>query len=236
MKWRNSLRDNWVFQTTSNRHFAFSGNGGTARVWAIGVKGQAIPRTARILHLAQVLELMYHFAGPEATQVLAQEKRGTRFDPEAVDAFLALTQQANFWSTFEEQSTQEALLARRPPTVADCAQADQIERVCETLADFVDLKTRENWHHSRTVAEIAVGIGISLGMKTRELTKLRRAALVHDIGKVAIPAGILAKGERLSSSEWETYRLAYLLHTAHPRASRFLARVWHKRHLPIMNG
>jgi HD-GYP domain-containing protein (c-di-GMP phosphodiesterase class II) len=174
---------------------------------AYRVKGQAIPRTARILYFAQVLELIYHFAGPEATQVLAQEKRGKRFDPEAVDAFLALTQQTNFWSTFEEQSTQEALLARRPPTTADCAQADQIERVCETLADFVDLKTRENWHHSRTVAEIAVGTGTSLGMKTSELTKLRRAALVHDIGKVAIPAGILAKGDRLSSSEWETYRL-----------------------------
>jgi HD-GYP domain-containing protein (c-di-GMP phosphodiesterase class II) len=174
---------------------------------AYRAKGQAIPRTARILYLAQVLELTYHFAGPEATRALAQEKRGTRFDPEAVDAFLTLTQQTNFWSTFEEQSTQEALLARRPPTAADCAQENQIERVCETLADFVDLKTRENWHHSRTVAEIAVGIGAALGMKTSELTKLRRAALIHDIGKVAIPAGILAKGERLSSSEWETYRL-----------------------------
>jgi HD-GYP domain-containing protein (c-di-GMP phosphodiesterase class II) len=174
---------------------------------AYRVKGPAIPRTARVLYLAQVLELMYHFAGPEATQALAQEKRGTRFDPEAVDAFLTLTQQTNFWNTFEEQSTQEALLARRPPTAADCAQADQIEHVCETLADFVDLKTRDNWHHSRTVAETAVGIGTALGMKTSELTKLRHAALIHDIGKVAIPASILAKGERLSSSEWETYRL-----------------------------
>ena len=174
---------------------------------AYRVKGPAIPRTARILYLAQVLELMYHFTGPEATQALAQEKRGTRFDPEAVDAFLTLTQQTNFWSNFEEQSTQEALLARRPTTAADCAQADQIERVCETLADFVDLKSRENWHHSRTVAEVAVGIGTALGMKTGELTKLRRAALIHDIGKVAIPASILAKGERLSNSERETYRL-----------------------------
>jgi len=174
---------------------------------AYGLKGPAVPRAARILHFAQVLELMYRFGGPPATRVIAQEKRGTRFDPEIVDVFLALTQRADFWSTFEEQSTQEALLARRPPTVADHAHEDQTERVCEVLADFIDLKTRETWHHSRTVAEVAVGIGTCLRLETRELTRLRCAALVHDIGKVTVPLAILAKGEHRSSSEWETYRL-----------------------------
>ena len=177
------------------------------RGMAYRVKGPAIPRAARILHLAQVLELIYHFSGPEATQVIARQKRGSRFDPEAVDAFLALTQQANFWSTFQEQSTQEALLARRPPTDAGCTQEDQIEGLCETLADFIDLKNRETWHHSRTVAEVAERIGTTLGMPTSALTRLRCAALVHDVGKVAIPITILAKGEHRSSSEWEIYRL-----------------------------
>jgi len=174
---------------------------------AYRLKGSAIPRTARILHLAQVLDLTYRFGGPDATDVLAQEKRGNRFDPEAVDAFLRLTQRTDFWSTFEELSTQEALLAARPSTGADWAQEDQTERVCATLADFTDLKTRDTWHHSRTVAEVAVGIGKCLGLETDELTRLRHGALVHDIGKVAIPIAILEKGEHRSSSEWETYRL-----------------------------
>src|SRR6266849_7874830 len=107
---------------------------------AYGLKGSTIPRTARILHLVQVLELMYRFGGPAATEAIAREKRTTRFDPGGVDAFLALTQRADFWSTFEEQSTQEALLIRRPSTLADHAQEDQTERVCEALADFTDLK------------------------------------------------------------------------------------------------
>jgi HD-GYP domain-containing protein (c-di-GMP phosphodiesterase class II)/DNA-binding CsgD family transcriptional regulator len=174
---------------------------------AYRLKGATIPRAARILHLAQVLELMYRFGGSAAAQALAQEKRATRFDPEGVDAFLALAQRADFWSIFEEQSTQEALLARRPPTRAGHAQEDQAELVCEALADFIDLKTRETWHHSRVVAEVAVGIGACLGLGSRELTMLRRAALVHDIGKVAVPIAILAKGEQRSSSEWEIYRL-----------------------------
>ncbi len=174
---------------------------------AYRLKGMAIPRTARILHLVQVLDLTYRFGGPEAAQAIAQEKRGTRFDPEGVDIFLALTQQADFWSALEERSTQETLLAKRPPTAADHPQESQVERVCEALANFADLKSSETWHHSQTVAEVAEGIGNSLGLETHELTRLRRAALVHDVGKVAVPTAILAKGDHLSSSEWETYRL-----------------------------
>ncbi len=175
---------------------------------AYGLKGIAAPRTAHILHLVQVLELTYRFAGPTASCTIAREKRGSRFNPQLVDTFLTLTEQVNFWEIFEEQSTQEALLIRRPLTAADCSQGDSIERVCEALADFVDLKTRETWHHSRTVAEVAKGIGSCLGLETNELNRLRYAALVHDVGKVTIPLNILNKREEhRSNSERETYRL-----------------------------
>lgn len=177
------------------------------RGMAYRLKGVAIPRTARILHLAQVLDLMYRFGGPEAACKIAQEKRGSRFDPESVDAFLSLTRQEDFWRAFDERATQDALLARRPATVAERGLGDQTGRMCETLADFVDLKTRETWHHSRLVAEIALEIGKTLGLGADELTRLRCAALVHDVGKVAIPVAILAKGGQRSESEWETYRL-----------------------------
>lgn len=173
---------------------------------AYKLKGAAIPRTARILHLAQVLDLTYRLGGPEAACTIVQEKRGTRFDPEGVDAFLELAQREDFWTTFEAQSAQESLLARRPPTMAEHVQGDLAERVCESLADFIDLKTPETWHHSRAVAEIAVGIGACLRLEACELANLRCAALVHDIGKVSVPIAILAKEQR-SSSEWETYRL-----------------------------
>jgi HD-GYP domain-containing protein (c-di-GMP phosphodiesterase class II) len=177
------------------------------RGMAYGLKGPAIPRTARILHLAQVLDLTYRFGGPEAVHLLARERRGNRFDPEAVDAFLSLTQQPDFWRTFETQVAEQTLLAHPPATSADHAHEDQVELICEVLAEFTDLKTRETWHHSEVVAEIAQNIGTRLGLQTPELTDLRRAAYVHDIGKVAVPVTILAKGERRTKNEWETYRL-----------------------------
>jgi len=85
--------------------------------------------------------------------------------------------------------------------------SDKIEVVCEALADFVDIKTYESWNHSRIVAEVAVGMGSYLGLGEAEQTRLRCAALVHDIGNVAIPYRILEKGDRRSASEWEYYRL-----------------------------
>ena len=177
------------------------------RGMAYGLKGEAIPRASRILHLAQVIELIHFIGGPPAAQAIARERRATRFDPDGVDAFLTLAQRADFWDIFEEQAGQEALLARRPATTADRAPADQSERVCEALADFIDLKTRETWHHSRAVAEVAVGMGATLGLNAGELSRLRCAALVHDVGKVAMPVDILVKGGQRSDSEWETYRL-----------------------------
>lgn len=172
-----------------------------------GLKGAAIPHSARILHFAQVLDLTYRFAGPAATAQLAEERRGNRFDPEAVDSFLALARQPDFWPTFEQQLAEESFLAHAPTTQADQAPGDQVELICEVLAEFVDLKTRETWHHSETVAEVAQLIGTQLSLSPDELTGLRRAAFVHDIGKVAVPIAILSKGEGRSKSEWESYRL-----------------------------
>jgi HD-GYP domain-containing protein (c-di-GMP phosphodiesterase class II) len=124
-----------------------------------------------------------------------------------VDAFLTVEQQADFWQTLEHESAESVILAMQPPTSADRMMADQIQVVCEALADIVDIKTRETWNHSRIVAEVAEGMGSYLGLGRAELRRLRCTALVHDIGNVAIPLRILEKGDKRSASEWEYYRL-----------------------------
>ncbi len=161
---------------------------------------------SRVLHPAQMLELTYGFSGLEAARALARERRGTRFDPEVADAFLALTERGDLWREMEQESAQAAILAMRPPTPADRIGETQTDEVCEALADFVDIKTRQTWRHSQAVADVAVGMGRRLGLSAVEQTRLRLAALVHDVGKVAVPYGILAK-EELSAGEWEQYRL-----------------------------
>jgi HD-GYP domain-containing protein (c-di-GMP phosphodiesterase class II) len=56
------------------------------------------------------------------------------------------------------------------------------------------------------VARLAVAVGRRLGMSAEELDELRRAAELHDVGKVAIPDAILNKPGKLDDTEWEFMR------------------------------
>src|SRR5260370_17955122 len=103
---------------------------------------------------------------------------------------------------------------------------DQIEVVCDALADLFDIKPYQSWNLSRIVAEVAVGMGSYLGLGGAEQTRLRCAALVHDIGNVAIPLRILEKGDRRSARQWEYYPL----HSLYPH--RRLQPVKPFQHLP----
>jgi HD-GYP domain-containing protein (c-di-GMP phosphodiesterase class II) len=60
--------------------------------------------------------------------------------------------------------------------------------------------------HSRRVAEVAVQIGQSMGLKDHELVDLKRGTLLHDIGKIGVPDSILNKPAPLDDAEWEVMR------------------------------
>jgi HD-GYP domain-containing protein (c-di-GMP phosphodiesterase class II) len=177
---------------------------------AYHLKGEAAPTPARVLQLAQVLELTHALGGRAAARTLAEGRGGGRFDPAATGAFLSLAEDSGFWEPLDVLASEEAvaaMIAMAPPTAIEGASADRTEEVCEAVADFIDAKTRQDWHHSPTVAGVAVEIGRGLGFGGDDLTRLRRAALLHDVGKVAVPFGILEKGDRLSAAEREQVRL-----------------------------
>jgi HD-GYP domain-containing protein (c-di-GMP phosphodiesterase class II)/DNA-binding CsgD family transcriptional regulator len=77
----------------------------------------------------------------------------------------------------------------------------RLDTVLETFADFVDLKSPFTVGHSRAVSELAAAAAKEDG------TTLRRAALVHDLGRVSVPNGIWDKSSRLTEGEWERVRL-----------------------------
>jgi putative nucleotidyltransferase with HDIG domain len=69
------------------------------------------------------------------------------------------------------------------------------------LARSIDAKSRWTAGHSERVTELALKIGSSLGLSPRELEVLRRGGLLHDIGKIGVPASILDKSGRLTDIE-----------------------------------
>lgn len=75
-----------------------------------------------------------------------------------------------------------------------------------SLAFAIDAKDHYTQGHSQKVSSYAVMIARALGLASEEVEEIRLAALLHDIGKVGIPEGILNKAGPLDISEWETMK------------------------------
>jgi HD-GYP domain-containing protein (c-di-GMP phosphodiesterase class II) len=174
---------------------------------AYGIRGEETPAAARVLHLAQIATAAHGFGGREAATAVVAERSGSDFDPALAGPFLALARKPEFWNVLDSESAQAAVLAMQPPAAFDRLAASQLDGACELLADFADVKSRSTWNHSLSVAETTAAIAGRLGLAGAEVARLRRAALVHDLGKAAIPVGVLDKGEALTPDEWERFRL-----------------------------
>ncbi|MEE9249304.1 MAG: HD domain-containing phosphohydrolase [Dehalococcoidia bacterium] len=174
---------------------------------AYGLRGSQIPHTSRILRLAQVMEAACRLGGEPVATAIAVKRRGKDLDPDVVDAYFEAKNREGFWAPSEPGSIQQAVLDIRPQTSFEEATDAHLEKVCEVIADFIDIKSPSTWGHSPAVAEAAVGIGRQLGLDEEKITTLRRAALVHDLGKVTVPCRALEKQENYSADELEQIRL-----------------------------
>jgi len=70
----------------------------------------------------------------------------------------------------------------------------------------LEMRDRETAGHTERVTDLAVDLGRALGLPEDRLGDVRRGALLHDIGKMAVPDSILRKGDKLTDAEWETMR------------------------------
>lgn len=71
------------------------------------------------------------------------------------------------------------------------------------LAHAIDLKDRSTYHHSQLVSHFSALVAKELGLSQEEISRVKRAALLHDIGKFAVPDEILQKTSSLREEEWE---------------------------------
>ena len=76
----------------------------------------------------------------------------------------------------------------------------------EGLTRALDLRDKLTEEHTRRVADATVRLGVRMGLGESDLVHLRRGAILHDIGKVAIPDRILFKPGPLAEDEWSIMR------------------------------
>lgn len=173
----------------------------------LGLEGDAIPLLARILCLAHTVEVFFNARGREAAYEMARNRGKRWFDPQLVEAMTSFEQDFEFWGRVSGPDPVREVARVEPgdmPTRTDGAALDVI---AEGFARVIDAKSPYTARHSEGVARFAVGIGTHLGFSAPELSDLRRAGLLHDIGKLGVSNRILDKPAKLDEGEWQAMRL-----------------------------
>jgi putative two-component system response regulator len=101
------------------------------------------------------------------------------------------------------------LLARVQSLLKLKFRTDELERaesVLFSLARSIEGKDPHTHGHCERLSEYSTRLGEYLGLPEDQITALRRAGVVHDIGKVAVPDAILLKPGRLTEEEWKVMR------------------------------
>jgi len=91
----------------------------------------------------------------------------------------------------------------------ECRQVDEARIYDETIegwARALELRDRETKGHADRVTYLAVELAREMGYNDLDLVDIRRGALLHDIGKIAIPDHILLKPGALTEDEWVVMR------------------------------
>jgi putative nucleotidyltransferase with HDIG domain len=166
-----------------------------------GLKGEQIPLLARILNLSQTAEVFIREKSLDAAFEMAVARSGTWFDPELVQLFLSVKNDTGFWQLYNSPSPSDATASFEP---ADCmlvADAALLDRIAEGFSQVIDAKSPWTYRHSEGVARISAGITEVMGFSSEEVRYVRRAALVHDVGKLGISNLILDKPGKLTPEE-----------------------------------
>jgi HD-GYP domain-containing protein (c-di-GMP phosphodiesterase class II) len=168
----------------------------------LGIRGEAISIHARILSLAQSVEVFAREFGVAAACDMASERSGRWFDPQLVQLLLALRSDREFWARLQSDDLYAMVTECEPTEVARTATDEDLDRVALAFAHVVDAKSPWTFRHSVGVAEIAVGIAAALQFDAVGLTRIRRAALLHDLGKLGVSNLILDKPGKLTDDEF----------------------------------
>ena len=129
---------------------------------------------------------------------------GSQFDPRLA-ARLCADADAIFGG-LDELQTWEAVIAGEP-ALAVVLSGERFDAALLAIANFVDLKSPFTLGHARAVADLAAEAASLLGLSDSEIRTVRRAALVHDFGRLGVSNAIWDKAGPLGLGEWERVRM-----------------------------
>jgi putative nucleotidyltransferase with HDIG domain len=174
------------------------------------LEADKIPLASRIMAVAQHLDVFSGERGPHAALRTLREHSGRWFDPELVRVALSLDEDGDLWFDYGPEEARREVLDLAPHE-GDATES-QADKICEAFAGVVDAKSSFTGRHSIGVTHAALKIAFELNLPHERRKLVWRAALLHDLGKLAVSNAILDKPSQLDAGAWAEVR-RHPLHT-----------------------
>ena len=169
-----------------------------------GTKGEDLLLPARIIALADVVEVYHRTSGDDGAVSIARERSGTQFDPALAD--LVAAEAPMLFEDLDLATSWGAVIDAEPGLTPPLPE-DALDNALEAIANFVDIKSPFTLGHSRGVAELAAHAATAMGLGSATATHVRRAGLLHDLGRLGVSNAVWDKTAELSAAEVERVRL-----------------------------
>jgi putative nucleotidyltransferase with HDIG domain len=163
--------------------------------------GADISLYSRIALIAQVVDIFQLSDGRDAAIEEVRTRAGTWFDPALAAAFDAVAKREDFWRILARADLQRRVLALEPARYREYLDDAYFDEIVAAFAQVVDSKSPNTAGHSDRVALFADMIAEAMGLREHNRRWLKRAALLHDIGKLGVSNSVLDKPGQLDDGE-----------------------------------
>jgi len=169
-----------------------------------GLKEDAISLPARVARATADAAVLEDMGGAQVAAAGLRARAGSLLDPVVVDAFA--THAEELVADARAGDPRTLLLEREPAPVAERTE-EQLREIAAAFGHVADLKLPALHGHSAGVAALATGAALRLRLDARSVAALEIAALLHDIGRLAVTNVIWEKAGSLTAAEWEQVRM-----------------------------
>ncbi len=173
--------------------------------WPGELEGERIPIASRLAQLSEFVEVAHRIGGVDGARTLARTRAGKQFDP--MLAALICGEGDMLLAGLDAVPTWDAVVTAEP-ALAPVLSGEHFDAALLALANFVDLKSPYTLGHGQGVAELAAAAGQRLDLPVQTVRELRRAGLVHGLGRLGVSNSIWDKHGPLGAGEWERVRLS----------------------------
>lgn len=167
--------------------------------------GDDIPLPIRIIHVGRDATYQRLIGDDEYVISVIKDRAGGDFDPDIADVFLRDARELLGPPAPPETVWAETLEAEPGPALT--LEGDAIDRALGAMGIFSELGSPYLAGHSLGLADLASAAAELHGFSASEVETIRRAALVHDVGRAAVSPRVWSRPDRLTADEKEQVRL-----------------------------